>query len=109
MISTKIARMKMNTINYENSACLFLYDDSILKTELFVTFVDELFKSAKVEKHGARAMVIEDDRRYISNKEFLKELYDHPNESHIVIFKDKKMVGYTPLDELVKLFKKSIK
>jgi len=108
MISTKIARVKTNLATYDYNACLFLYDMKEIEEEKNLTiFIDELFKEAKVTKYAARLMVITDESKYISNHEFLKEFYEHSMENHIVIFKNKKVIGYTPLNEIIKIYNKS--
>jgi hypothetical protein len=108
MISTKTAKMKINLLNYEYSACLFVYDKIEVENENeFLTYVNEIFKKSKVEKFGARLIVKAPALQYTNNKIFLKDIYDHTEENHIVIFKNKKLIAYTPLEEVLKIYKKT--
>jgi len=106
MITTKPAKMKINLLNYEYSACLFVYDVIDVEDENdFLTYINEIFKKSKVEKFGARLIVKAPKLQYMHNKIFLQDIYEHKNENHIVIFKKRKLVAYTPLEEVLKIYK----
>jgi len=108
MINTKIAKVKINLLNYEYSACLFLYNEIKVDNEKeLMKYIDEIFKKSKVEKFGARLLIKTNEIKYTNNKIFLQDIYDHTDENHIVIFKNKKLIAYTPLKEIISIYNKT--
>ena len=105
IVTDKIALLKVNMTKYKVNGCLIIYQENeFTKEDSFLIFVDDFLKEENVLDRAARITVKTEASKYILNKAFIRDFYDHPVENHIAIFKDKVLVHFTPLEKLEKAY-----
>jgi len=109
MILSTIEMLKTNIALKEFNGVLFLYDNKkIIEDELFMKFLNIYFEKSKV-KPLEKLIVSENKSNYILNKSFLKEIYEHPLEDHVAVFKNKEIIIYISLEAIKEKYDKFVK
>jgi len=114
MIFGNLATLKSNTVIYEYSGGLIIYNkEPLLENKEFILFLNDFFDKYKVSKF-ARLVVQENESNYEFNADWLKNItseedFQHTFENQLLIFKGQRLFAYAPLDEIIQNFNKILK
>jgi len=110
MIKNNMATLKVNLITSDYSAAIITYyNDEILEDKQFIDFLDDMLISLKVTDPFSRLIIEQKETYFLNDSSFLNGIFDIKLENQLVVFKGKKVIAYSPLEDIKKKYFLSFK